>query len=288
MRTRGIATAILTLGLAGVALAAFLGSLSATVLSEPVLADTAAPMLETDRVRDPIRARTADALAVSVPVVATLDPPTRTALADAVLDQPVFVDGFADALGSVHRHAFDGEPGEIVIEPGMVRSATESALLDVVPEVAGAVPGEAIPLVTIDSDPIPHLDGWNREIRAAAIMVGVVSILAIGIALALGGAPIFAIARVGRMFVGTGLVVLVVFWAGPTLLLPFVGGWSEVGGIALGGNGALLLPALFGMMGGACVLYLADRLAKLQREHARQMLPSTPAGHFAVARRRTV
>ncbi|HZJ28216.1 MAG TPA: hypothetical protein VFF40_14585 [Acidimicrobiia bacterium] len=287
MRSRGTATVILTLGLLGAGLSAFLGGVSATALHEPALASTAGAMLDAGSVRDPMRARTADALVVAIPAVSALDPETRGRLTDSVLDQPVFVNGFADILSSVHGHVFDGEGDPILMDPAAVRTATDAALVEVVSDLAGAVPPDSLPVVTIDTAPIPQLDGWDRVIRVGAIVAGVASLAAIGLGIALAHPRLRAVARVGRWCIGISIGVLAVFWFGPTIVLPIVGGWSEVGGIALSGSGALVTPAVVALGSGIGVTYFANRLSKLQREHTLATVPKAPTRRATEADRRT-
>lgn len=287
MRSRGIATLVLTLGLLGATVAAFAGALSATAFSEPVLTDTAPSLLDAGQVRDPLRLRTADALVATVSAVAAMDPQTRDRLAESVLDQPSFVAGFAGVVSSVYDHIFNGETGLIVVDPAAVRSATDAALAEVTPDLSAVVPPESLPLVAVDTATIPRLDGWDRATRVGAIVLAVVSIVAIGFGIARGDKRLRAVGRVGRWCVVVGLCVLAVFWLIPTLVTPLLGGWIEVGGIALSGSSALLVPGLAAVAVGMSFMYLASRFTKLQREHALSSVPRAPSRRVTDVDRRT-
>lgn len=287
MRSHGTTKFVLTLGLLGATIAAFLGALSATAFSEPVLTDTAPSMLDAARVRDPIRLRTAAALVATVGAVAAMDPESRDRLTESVLDQPAFIAGFAGVLESVYDHIFAGETGPIVVDPAAVRSATEAALAEVAPDATAAVPPESLPLVAVDTASIPRLDGWDRTARVGAIVLAVTSFVAIGFGVARADKRLRAVGRVGRWCVVVGLCGLGLFWLIPTFVTPFLGGWIEVGGIALSGSSALLVPGLAAVAVGMSFMYLANRFTKLQREHALSTVPRAPSRRLTDADRRT-
>jgi hypothetical protein len=276
---RDAAPGILTLGLALGVAAVLLACVSRVALDESAVQGTARTLLGTERVEEPMRARTAAAIAATVPGTAPLGPRRFERLVRTTVEQPEFLAAFRDAVGVVHRHVFVGETGPIVLEPENVRVAIVGALDEREPDLGGQVPATAAPVVTVDSESIPDLDGWAPVVRRTTAISGVLAGVLLAVGLALSERRARAVARIGRWATATGVGVLVFFWLLPRVVAPLIGGWTEVGGGVVSSSSALLVPALVLIAVGVAVIVLANRVIAIRRDHALAIIPRAPTRH---------
>jgi hypothetical protein len=271
--SRDSAPTILTFGLVLGTIAVLLMCVSRVALDEAAVEGTASTLLTAERVEEPMRARTASAIAATVPGAGGLEPGELEHVARRAVDQPEFVAAFRDGVASVYRHVFAGETGPVVLEPEAVRKATAAALGAVEPDLRVEVPPTSVPVVALDSASVPRLDGWAPVVRRTAAISGVLALVLLVLGLVLSERRARAVARIGRWATVVGLAVLVLFWLLPRAVAPMVGGWTEVAGVVTSSSSALLVPGLVLTAGGIATMFLANRVIAIGRDHALAIIP---------------
>jgi len=286
---RSSAPTILTIGLVLACVSVLAACIHVAALDQGTVASDAGRMLRTGQIESSMRPRAAAALAAVVPAGATLGTGTGAepnAAVDSMLHDPAFTQAFEGALGSVWNHAFQGENGPIVLDPTLVHSAALSTVAALDP-AAGNLPGtDTGPPVAVDSASIPNLGAVASGVRVAGSLAGVLGVILIATGILVSDRRTRAVGRLGRWIAGTGIAVVVLFWLLPELVLPVVGGWTEVAGVVMSSGGMFLVPGLALTAVGVAVAFGANRLIALGREHTLSVVPKAPMRRTTAADRK--
>lgn len=275
MIKRSSAPAVLTIGLVLACVAGLAACIEVAALDRSAVEADSRRLLETSQVESSLRPRAGAVLAAVAPAGSTLggDP---DAAAETMLHDPSFTQAFAVALGSVSRHAFEGETGPIDLDPTLVHTAAIATISALDPTAGGLSAGDPGPTIALDTGAIPELNGVASAVGVVGAFAGILGLILIVAGIALSEKRIRAFGRLGRWIVGAGVVVLFMFWLLPEFVLPLIGGWTEVAGVVMSSGGAFLLPGLILVAVGVAVNVAANRLIALGREHTLSVVPKAP------------
>lgn len=272
MRNRISSGSVLTLGLCLASAAFALWAVQATALDPGPLHRDAREVLAESPVRHAMVTRVVSALSTTVPAGVAVDPTVLATVASGAIEQPAFVHAFAGALDRVQAHVVDGASGPITLNPALVMQAVRAAGAGE-PQLAAALASSTPLVVQVPSDQVPDFahwaDLWRNAVRALAFF----ALLLVTYGMLGVDHRVWAIGRIGRWAIVTGVGTLAVFSLLPRVLLRPLGGWVAVGGAVLEAGDHLVPISLALIAAGAIVVVGAHRWEARDRQRLLAVIP---------------
>ncbi len=254
---------LLVLGLLSATVAYGAWCLRVTALDSERVAATTDGVLEAPRARDTLITRLADSMASQLPPGVAVDRAGLEKAADAAIDEPGFQSAFASALEQLHRQAFEGGNGNVVLDAAAVTQAARLGLATVDPVAAALLPATPTVTVTVDADEIPDLTAVPHGVDMAMTIAGILAVVLVSIGTAIHPYRPWALARIGRWMIGVSVAQIVFFWALPKLVILTLSGWGNVVAEEMIGLFPAVFPASIALvLGGGIVVSATARWAK--------------------------
>ena len=259
---RTVAALLLAVGLLAATIAYGAWCLRVTALDSARVAATAPEVLRAPRARDTFVTRLADSMASQLPP-GIVDRAGLEKAADVAIDQPAFQTAFAGALEQLHRLAFEGGDGNVVLDVSAVTEAARAGLATVDPGAAALLPTTPTVNVQVDAGEIPDLTDAPRGVDLTMVLAGVLAAVLVSIGTAIHPYRPWAVARIGRWMIGVSIAQLLLFWALPKLVILTLSGWGPVAAEEVLGLFPAVLPAAVALLlGGGIVVTVTARWAK--------------------------
>jgi hypothetical protein len=271
MRRRIAPGSVLTVGLTLVSVAFVMWAVQSTVLERGPLHDEAREVLSESPAQHAMHTRLAAALARTQAV----DPAVLDTVVDRTMQQPEFVEAFADALDRVQEHVVEGSSGAITLNPSLVTEAVRAAAAGD-PQVNAPLATQSPVVVQVPDDEIPDLAQWARLWEAVLRGIAVVGLLLVAYGLARSDHRVWAVGRVGRWAIVVGSGTFVLFWLVPRVVIRPMGGWIAVGGAVAGASEQLVPVTLALVVVGALAVIAAHRWGDNDRRRVLAAIPRAP------------
>jgi hypothetical protein len=271
MRRRIAPGTALTVGLCLAAIAFVMWTIQSAVVDRGPLHDEAHQVLSESPSQTAMHTRLAQSLASTRGV----DPAALDALVDRTMQQPEFVEAFADALDRVQEHVVEGATGAITLNPGLVTTAVRAAATGDA-QVNAPLATQSPVVVQIPDDELPELAQWARLWETVLRGLAFVGLLLVAYGLILSDHRVWAFGRVGRWAIVVGSGTLVGFWIVPRVIVRPMGGWIAIGGAVAGASEELLPVALALVAMGALAVIAAHRWGDSDRRRVLASIPRAP------------
>jgi hypothetical protein len=271
MRRRIAPGTALTVGLCLAAIAFVMWTIQSAVVDRGPLHDEAHQVLSESPSQTAMHTRLAQSLAPTRGV----DPAALDALVDRTMQQPEFVEAFADALDRVQEHVVEGATGAITLNPGLVTTAVRAAATGDA-QVNAPLATQSPVVVQIPDDELPELAQWARLWETVLRGLAFVGLLLVAYGLILSDHRVWAFGRVGRWAIVVGSGTIIGFWLVPRVLVRPLGGWIAIGGTVAGASEQLVPVALALVALGALAVIAAHRWGDSDRKRVLSAIPRTP------------
>lgn len=186
---------------------------------------------------------------------ADLDPEIATAV-NAAINDPAFIDAFADAITEIHRQLLSGDGGEVVIDTTSVTKSVSDALSSIDPTLAEQLrTGEPLRVDLGDAD-LPNLGKYRDTTRTLMWLTLALAIVLFVGAVAVANSQRDAVGRIGRRIALLAIGPFLMFVVLPLLLHQAGNDTTTVIGDAMGVYRDRVLPSAIVLLAGGLAIWL--------------------------------